>query len=603
MPGFSFIYHRNGDLRMIGPAISTALNALIHDASYELKVLRQDDYYFLASTGYKEYPIEFIHCGDVSIYLEGYLYGTDSAARKAKLGELAELAFGADADERERTAGWLTTCDGDFVIILFNDKTGDVAIVNDVFSQLPLYCYRTPEVLVVSRELRFIAKRMNPVRFDRMALAEYLLFGFPLSAHTLLENVERFAPGTRLRIRRNEPAVHLDQLYQLNVESNERSQSSMRDNAVALVELFSQACRVRRLPGMEYVLSLSGGMDSRCVGGGLQLVGIPFHCVTFLDHAGNASRDIPVARRLAQSFEADWRLYELGPPTSRDVLRLLRLKNGMNPLGMAFLLPFLEAVRDSFELPVFFLTGGGFGGTLPDARSPISPTSLDTLVDCLIASNAKFSLQDVSLLTGFTRSDILDELRNHFLSYPEQACGEKYVHFWIAERGLKWHGEGEDRNRCYFWSTTPFNAFNFFKYVMACPDEQKGNFGLYREMLRLLASTTDGIEHPGYGAPVASPEFKTARRVAKLLAAHPERRKKLQETLGVVRRYDSGSMVLEYLTRQLADGNAIFEYLSADALRHTVEHYADHSAEEFDHLFTITSIIENLSTGRSVLEA
>ena len=146
-------------------------------------------------------------------------------------------------------------------------------------------------------------------------------------------------------------------------------------------------------------------------------------------------------------------------------------------------------------------------------------------------------------------------------------------------------------------------ASDFFKYALTCPDEQKGNFDLYREMLRWLAPDTVGIEHPGYGAPVASPEFKTARHVAKLLATHPERRKKLQETLGVVRRYDAGSMMLEYLNRQLAGGNAIFEYLSAEALRHTVEHYADHSAEEFDHLFTITSIIEDLTTGRSVLEA
>lgn len=603
MPGFSFIYHQNGGLRAREPSRTTALNALLHDARYERKVLRQDDYYFFASTGYPEYPFEVFQSADVSIYLEGYLYGTNLAQRKVKLAELTEFAFGKCADDRERTARWLSTCDGDFVIMLFNDKTGDVVIVNDVFSQLPLYCYRTPDTLIVSRELRFIANGMNTVRFDRMALAQYLLFGFPLGTRTLLDNVERVAPGTRLFMRRDEPTIHIDRLYQLNVESNRRSQSSIRDDAVALVELFTQACQARRLPGMEYVLSLSGGMDSRCVGGGLHQAGIPFHCVTFLDHVGNAARDIPVARRLAQSFEADWRLYELGPPTSSDVLKLLRIKNGMNPLGMSFLLPFLKAVRNSFELPVFFLTGGGFGGTLPDARSPIPPTTLDTLVEFIVAQNSKFSLQDVSALTGFTCNEILDELRHQFLDYPEQAWGEKYEHFWIAERGLKWHGEGEDRNRCYFWSTAPFNQIDFFNYVLACPDEQKSNFGLYREMLRLLAPATIGIEHPGYGAPVASPEFKTGRRVAKLLATRPERRKELQEKLGVVRHYESDSTIPRYLSRQLIDGDAIFEYLSADALHRTVEHSADYGADELDHLFTLTSIIEDLTTGKSVLEA
>lgn len=603
MPGFSFIFDQEGRLRPNDPDILKGLDALLHDERcYARTVLRQDNYYFLASTGYKEYPVESFQSGDVSIYLEGYLFGTGAAARMTKLGELAEIAFGAGSAERERTLKWLSKCDGDYVIFLFQDKTGEAVIVNDPFSQLPLYCYRTPGTLIVSRELRFIANRMNPVRFDRMALAQYLLFGFPLGARTLLENVQRLAPATRLYIHREKSTIQLDRIDPLNVQAKEHAASSIEENAAALAALLSAACRTRRVPGMEHVLSSSGGLDSRCIAAGLHREGIPFSCVTFLDHVGIAARDVPVARRLAQLLGVDWTLFELGPPGRRDVLTLLRIKNGMNPLGMAFLLPFLDAVRNSFELPVFFLTGVGGLATLLDPRSPIPLTALDTLVEYLIAQYGKFSLQDVSALTGFTRADIFDELRQHLLSYPEREWGEKYVHFTIAERALNWHSEGEDRNRFFFWSTTPFYDIDFFTYALNCPNRQRTGYGLYREILRRLSPPAAELEHAGIGAAVTSSEFDRASRVAALLAARPDRRKKLKEALGLVSRYDGGSTLLRYLSRQLAKGDSIFEYLSAAALNDLVEHHVDHSVEEFDHLFTITSIIEDLTTGKSVLE-
>jgi hypothetical protein len=364
--------------------------------------------------------------------------------------------------------------------------------------------------------------------------------------------------------------------------------------------MFAEACRARNLPGVEKVVSLSGGFDSRAVAACFHAVEIPFRCATYLDHVGKAAADVPVARRVAELLGVEWTLFKLDPPTSRDVLKLLRMKNGMNPLAMAFILRYLEAVRDSSDSPLLFVSGEEV--TLHHyLNSPVPLASLEELTEHLISRYQKFSLDDVSALTGLAPTDILDELQDNLTEYPERDCNQKYLHFVMLERGFKWISEGEDRNRCYFWNTAPFFSFDFFNYSLNCSDEQKLYYRLYHEFLMQLAPAAATLEHAAIGLPSTSTEFQVALKAARLLDARPDLYKKMQTRFGFVKRYDNNSMMIKYLTQQLAQGD-IFEYLSPAALQRIVAECASYTAVELEHLFTLTSIIEDLTTGKSVLE-
>ena len=96
------------------------------------------------------------------------------------------------------------------------------------------------------------------------------------------------------------------------------------------------------------------------------------------------------------------------------------------------------------------------------------------------------------------------ELRDHVSSYPERDFVQKYVHFVTCERIFKWLTEGEDRNRCFFWSATPYSSFEFFESAMRCPDEQKSYYGLYREFL-LQLSPAGAVRPPRRSARSADP--------------------------------------------------------------------------------------------------
>jgi asparagine synthase (glutamine-hydrolysing) len=292
----------------------------------------------------------------------------------------------------------------------------------------------------------------------------------------------------------------------------------------------------------------------------------------------------------------------LDPPPAHDILKLLRMKTGMNPLYMSFLLGFLDQVRRSWGSDVIFFSGEIGDRVLPDRRPPSNIGSLAETTDFLLGKEQKYSLDTVASLTGLKATDIVDELQDHISSYPEQDWVQKYVHFTTFERVFKWLCEGEDRNRCYFWNATPYSGIEFFNFAMRCPDEQKYYYGLYREFLLEISPAAAAVPHAGTGAAITSNGFKTIRKALGFLQERPDIRGRLEPLVGSPRKPDHDPMTMTCLGRQMGASDAIFEYLSAPALRNIIDHYTNYTKEALDLLFTVTATIEDLLTGNSVLE-
>lgn len=265
MPGLSFICDLKGGLRRESRPILKTMESLKHDEQYERHEWLNDDCHYLGYTAYREYPIQSFDLGDVVIYLEGRCYGRNPTVDEKALYELRDLGFAVDRGAQGQLVDWLRKADGDFVAILFHKQTKDLFIVNDIFGRLPLYYWKAPHRLILTRELRFIADFMDLKRFDRMALAQHLLIGYPLGERTLLENVHRLPPATSIRIRKAQSRIDIDHLYRFNCEPKADSRRSVKDNAAELAVLFSRSCAARAAPDANTVISLSGVFDSRAV--------------------------------------------------------------------------------------------------------------------------------------------------------------------------------------------------------------------------------------------------------------------------------------------------------------------------------------------------
>jgi len=95
--------------------------------------------------------------------------------------------------------------------------------------------------------------------------------------------------------------------------------------------------------------------------------------------------------------------------------------------------------------------------------------------------------------------------------------------------------EGEDRNRHFFWSVTPFYALEFFRYALNCPDRDKQTYRLYREFLAELHPAVAGIDYADWQAPLASLKFSLLYQVKNLTRRRPNLIRRLRRLLG---RYD-----------------------------------------------------------------
>jgi asparagine synthase (glutamine-hydrolysing) len=591
VPGLSFICDLDRGVEALLPRVHAALDAARHDDTYGWSVLHCEHLWLLAASAYPQYPVASFDLGDVVVHREGRLYGPPSEAEA--LQRVARMLFESEAAE-ERIARWLRDTDGEFVLVAVQRSTGRLAILNDLLGRLPLYCRRLPGGVLLSRELRVITRLLPAIRFDPMGMAQFLLLGFPLGDRTLLDGVDRVAPATCVRIDPQRREIRASRVDTLDLGQRTAPARNTGELAHELAQRFAAACQARAASGGEHVVSLSGGADARSVAACLHRLDVPFRCATFLDADGAAAADVAVARRLATVFGAPWELFRLPPPGAADHLRLLRHKGGLNPLSMAYLLPYLAQLARRFGSHIVFFTGDGGDKVLPDLRPAAPAADADEAAAALLRSHALLPLDQVGALTGVRCADIVAELCDRLNAYPEAGWADRHVHFEICERAFKWLFEGEDRNRGFFWSTAPFYAAPFFLAAMQGDRGHKAHRALYRHFLLELSPAAAAVEYAGVDAPIDSAAFRTAAKAVALLAEAMHRRP-APPPPPAASNGTRASAALDGIRRQLARGAAVAEHLAPDHLAAFLDGPAARLPGAADTVFTLTSVIEDLA--------
>ena len=408
----------------------------------------------------------------------------------------------------DRLLQWTSNTDGDFIVFMFDKEFNKIAIVSDPLGLLPLYIYHQNNCLVVSREIRLIINLIGKKDINKAALAEYLLFGYTLGQNTLLKNIYRIKPASLLKVNLNNFELNYLTYDFFNFDNNNHYYGqSIEENVNELASLFIEACKNRGgFEGYTNLLSLSGGLDSRLVAAGLEINKIPFQGITFLSHNKTESLDAIIAEQVANFFDINWKLFQLSPTKGKYFLQLLKMKSGLNYLGMSFILPFFEKIIEEYGKNIIYFTGDMTLGLLNNLPSKKLKT-IDDLMSYILYKNPIFSLEDVASLLNLNKIEILDILRNHLVNYPENNLMQKYLHFKIYDKTFNWLSEGMDRNRYYFWLATPLLSPKVFKYCINCPEEQKSYFRLYRDFLLKLSPKSAIFNYANYNLPVTSNTF------------------------------------------------------------------------------------------------
>jgi len=475
-------------------------------------------------TRYPDYPITVIEAGDSVILVEGKIYNKTAAELEKELIDIA-----GELNDGEKTVSgslrdWLGHADGDFLVFIWNKKTEELHIFNDVLGRLPLYYIQIERLVLISRRVKFCTSLMKSPAGDSKGLAETLIFGFPLADRTLIAGVSRLSPGTLLSISASSPAIRSSLIYIFNFDQKNNTGKSYDRMAGELEELFLEACRNRAGSGdAPPIVSLSGGLDSRAVAAGLQKAGVAFEAASFLDFARERKPDASLAGRVAEVLGIQWRLFDLKKPDVNDYRRMVALKDGLCGTGMSFILNFFEQIKEAYGPSLIHFTGDEGNILVPDMRPPQRLKTIDDLVDCIISNNLWFPINEVHSLTGVTPEEIRDGIRQRVESYPEKDLYQKYLHFIIFEHCFKLQFEGEEKSRSFFWTVAPFYSLFVFRYLMNIPDDRKRYHRLYAHFLHRFSPATAAIDNVGsLAVPLNSPRrylYLKARELFSLLPA------------------------------------------------------------------------------------
>ncbi len=596
MPGIHFVHGhqaRNG-----APTFKAMLSELLHDEQYRAEVLYSDELVSLGTTRYPEYPIAVWDDADYFIVLEGKLYGLNDRQLHADLRSLGSLLF---QDAFDAVKDWLLAHDGEYLVLVRDKRTSQWSLVNDALGRLPVYYSRVDGLEVISREIRFVAESLRTVRMDRMALAQYLLLGCPLGRRTTLEEVDCLAPATMLRFGLPGGGTDRTVLYRLNLEQKDHA-LPLGDYADQLVSQFIQACRDRTEDDGRAVVSLSGGLDSRCVAVGLKKAGLSFRTVTFDDALGGASSDVAVARELTERLGFDWELIHLTNPTGRELEHFLRMRGGMNHLAQAFGQQFLDEIARRYGRDIIFLSGDGGDGALPDIVPPREFGSLDEVVRHFIVRYQLFPTGLVEELTRVSIDEIIDDLTPMVAAFPEQRLEYKYVHLLWNGRRQRWLYEGEESNRATFWCCAPFYGLPFFMTAFRCPDEYKRTHLLYREFLKRLSPEAAQVADANRGLAVTSAAYERKLRLIGSLNRHPRIAAVLRKIWRPHSSYNSQSTIVSCMQDQIKHSPVVSEYIDPVAFKRLLDHCHKYTREAMDNLLTVTAATEMLTGAECTLD-
>jgi asparagine synthase (glutamine-hydrolysing) len=571
-------------------------------ADYATSLVFDQDQIKIGETSYPSYPIRTVETDGLLVCLEGAIYGTE--VTEGDLSTVGEMAL---RGQKGRLEEWVSSRDGEFVVYALDTDSGDFAVVNDVFGRLPLYVYERGGEVIVTRENEFLREFVEEISIDELGVAQCLLFGFTLGQRTIWEDVDKLRGGSLLRYPSGSQGRR-ERVHQFDFGDKQNRDRSIAHNADAAAESFTEACERRGAAATSTVVSLSGGLDSRSVAAGYRASGTPFEAVTFASGSDNvpidSMSDVKVAQKVAEMLDVDWQRIDLSPPDTDDFRQLLSLKGGMNPFTNARTLSFFRRLREEYGQDVTYVTGDGGDKAIPDLSPPHAIADTDELVSHLMEfESIVFSLERVIRMTGVSEAEIRDSVASLIDAYPESDPAYCYVGYKIRERGFNWLNEGEDRNRAFFWSTTPFYSLPFFADAMSVPTEQKRHNQFYREFLKRLSPKATRIKDANFHVAMDSRLYPFVQRGLSFLASHPTVKRTVRPIYRREVFSDYDRNLAKLLLAQLRNSDGIRETLVEAEIARIGADRRSCNRQQIYNLITMTSAIADVSSGETMLDA
>lgn len=237
--------------------------------------------------------------------LDGFVYD-DSAPRNPapkSAGAARRLLKGYLHDGVDHFA----RCNGSFNLALWDQRYRRLLLVNDKLGQRPLfYCHHNGNLLFASYLARLPASGLCTPEVDFEGFVDLLSYGFVLNDRTLFDKIRLLPPGSVLSWEKGKFEIHQFPGFD-QIEPQGRYDTKRRDE---LVDIFRDAVARSLCTTAKTAISLTGGLDSRCILAAAANQRLPFVTQT----GGIAdSTDFLAAREMANTVNAEHYFAPLHP--------------------------------------------------------------------------------------------------------------------------------------------------------------------------------------------------------------------------------------------------------------------------------------------------
>lgn len=603
MPGISLIYNLKQSIEELFPDINLAIRQSIHNNDFKIIDLLKTKNLFIAATKYENYPLDFLRNDEFKVILEGKIYNKSVDQINKEINSIIRK-IGDKVALKMSVLKFISETDGDYLFLIYDSKKEMLFLFNDLLGRLPFYFTLWKSNIIISREIRFLSNILENRDYDKIGIAQSLLFGYPLGERTFIENFNRVPPASLIFISLKSGEWENSRLYNFNFEIKEHSNLSMQKCTDELIDLLTESCKARLSPNAKNVLSLSGGLDSRALAIILKSTMLDFSTATYLGYKEFADKDAVGAEEIARRLNLKWELIKVGTPKGIDVNKLIKYKNGLNTLSSVFLLTFYEQLVHKFGKNMVYITGDGGDKIFPDHRPAQKIRSLKELAEYLISNKYFFTPAKIERLLGIKEADLIEGITSLLYSYPEQGLEFKFERFTIVERGIKWLFEGEDRNRFFFWSVAPYYGQFVFNYAMNVSDNLKSGHKLYNNFLANLSPELLKIKNALWNVPADSSDIRFRTFNFMKDTVYPKLpgavKRRLRMMITKTAKIDlTNHKQMNELVEKLSNNKIISNYFSVNELKKTKVM----NKTEFYLLLTILLAIDDIEPSESILDS
>ncbi|MGD8506283.1 MAG: asparagine synthase-related protein [Candidatus Bathyarchaeota archaeon] len=429
--------------------------------------------------------------GTLGIMTYGKIYGYEREVEKLKgLGHRfshtsndaeyilhAYEEFGNDA---------FSKLNGSYAFVIFNDKEGDLVVVNDRYGTRPIYYALEDRKLVFASTARAILEHPYPKILNERTIVKFFRYGQLgiLGNDTWFKGIQLMPSASFLEFHRGK--TRIEKYWDLNylADYDEKEENFVRE----LLEKFRKAVNMRIGDKAKLGISLSGGLDSRSVCAAISEEKLSkINAYTFGVENCNEFR---VAKMVANKLGLkSHTLIKLNPS---DLVRyaenVVYLTDGLDTIAVGFIPFAYEKIRE-MGIEVFlqgFILDATLGGSFLTAKM----AQAQNITDLTLALDKRYTLfssSEMRKLLGKRLGHIIDNVQREFAEAVRNAKGDNLLnkadYFTINTRFRRYTILGSIIAREFVEESLPTIDNEVIDVISKIPPEYRLDHHIYKKFL------------------------------------------------------------------------------------------------------------------------